>query len=165
MALRDAISVTIFALDVNCAIDVESRRINAPFEAIRMVGSAGKRSVGLGYTTIGLYAVEFPLWNQVVVELSNVKRSRGNTRRGADSVAHSSAGVAVEAPLFVVMVVFDHDRVGPVVDQDGRRRVPAEVEEGHDRTGGSIELNQVTTRDVVARVGAVENISVRQDGW
>lgn len=163
MPLRDAIGVTILAFDINRAIDVNRRRINAPLEAIWMVGDAVERSVGLGYTAVRFRAVELPFRNEIFVKLRDIERACRNARGGANDVADPSAGVAVEPSLFVVVVVFNHNGVSAVVCQNGRRSVPAKVKESQDRTRYTVELDQMTASDVVASVGAVEHISIRQD--
>src|SRR5215469_4638141 len=75
MPLRDPVDVSVLAVDVDKAVRVNRRSVNAPFKTIGMV--AGEIDV-----------MELPLRHQRGTELRNVERSRGYAGRGANSQAH-----------------------------------------------------------------------------
>jgi hypothetical protein len=152
VALRDHIGVSIFAFHIHFVAGINRRSINTPLEAVRVIGNTLQRPIRLPCATLRLGAVKLPFRSEIGVELSNVERARRNASRSANDVANASGRVAVEPRLFIVVVVFDHDGLGAVVGEDRWRAVPTEIEEGHDCTGCSIELDQVTPSDVIARV-------------
>src|SRR5215472_6947071 len=164
---RDHVGVSIFALHVHLLLRVDNRSIDAPFEAVRVIGNTTQLPVRLASAAVCFNAMKLPLRHQIGVELGDVKRPCRNPRGGANRVAHvSGAGrIAVEACFLVVVVVFDHDGISAAVRKHRRSRVPAEVEKGPHLAGGSIELDQVPASDVVSRVGAVQHVTVGQDGW
>src|SRR5258708_37219670 len=68
-----------------------------------------------------LFRSELPFRKEIGVELGDVERARRNAREGAHDVADTSARVAVEPRLLIVVVVLDHDGVGAAVGEDRRR--------------------------------------------
>src|SRR6516164_3253184 len=109
MAWRDDVGVSIFTLHINPPSGVYRGSVNAPFEAVRVIGNTSKSPVRIGGTTVRLGAVELPLRREVGVELRDIEMACRNTRRCTDGIADATGRVAVKAPLLIIVVVLDHN--------------------------------------------------------
>src|SRR5262245_12263344 len=163
-ALVDGVEISVLAVCVDHAMSVDHRSVDAPFEAdIRPLRAGGVRNtgdgaVGVGRAALAVRALELPLDAQVWIELRDEERSV--LPRRADAV-----DVAIRAELWTaaVFVVLDHHRIRPAVTIDRRRRIPSEAVRTK-KIARRTESHQMTAREVIARVGAVENGAVRCDG-
>src|SRR5215813_6421777 len=129
----------------------------------------------------GLSTLELPLWHQIGVGLGDVERPGRYTRPIAynvrpdcripalrhrrDEVPVDISTVAVEAFLFVVVVVLHYDRVRAAVLKHGLRVVPTEVVGGQDRAIRAAEFVGVAARHVVATPGPEVDVPIGQHDW
>src|SRR5262249_50125044 len=128
----------------------------------------------------GLSTLELPLWHQIGVGLVDVERPGGDvrgiahnvlkdcrvpaSRHGGDKVGSSSVkeSVAIEAFLFVVVIVLHDNRVRTVVLEYGLGVVPTEIVGSHDRASRAVEFEGVAARHVVATPGAEVDVPIGQ---
>src|SRR5262249_56408510 len=133
--LVDGVDVAVLAVGVDDPVAVDRRGVDAPLEAVGVVrlNDGG--------------ALELPFDGQAGAQLCDEEGSR-------------RWRPCAWAAVGVVVVVLDHDGIGPAVREDGRGAVPAEVEGGQELSRRA-ELPQVAASEVVARVRPIEDRAVR----
>src|SRR2546425_7548848 len=151
-ALADRVQVAVLAVGVYYSVRVNRRSIDAPLEAIRVVRNAGYRAVRISRAAQRVGVLEGPLDGKVRAELSHEEllRTCGVSRRPVGRTYRRDVTVRSET---TVMIVLDHDRVGPVVLVDSGGNVPPEIERAQIRAVPS-KVHQVPLRVVVPRIGA-----------
>src|SRR5260370_17386153 len=104
--------ITISAGGVDDAIHVHCRRIDAPFEAVRMGGPAAQGSIRIAAAALSIGIPELPLGHQARRELGDVIGTLWSYR-----TVHRAVAVRTR----VVVVVLDHHRIGSAVRVSCRR--------------------------------------------